>query len=192
MEPVLRQALAASGSRAVANPSIEPGQRLGKAKTVSTRANIIVTDGEDELIFYRHSDGYPDGTLPTLTEFIDLVKDGIIRDNVVQACGWLILIGALEDGVCVQRNGVAAPQLGRSVCWKVGAYEPTTAIHDDIEYLYVVDLKKKRIKHSKVRCDAGLNMVVPHSFYSGQFNPVKRQSEPGSPVNGEPVRGKDS
>jgi hypothetical protein len=29
--------------------------------------------------------------------------------------------------------------------WKCGAYEPTTGIHGDIEYLYVVDLAAKEI-----------------------------------------------
>ena len=61
---------------------------------VSTRANIILTDGTDELIFYRHFDDYPEGTLPTLTQFLDLVDHGTIRDNVGQAADWLILIGA--------------------------------------------------------------------------------------------------
>ena len=27
--------------------------------------------------------------------------------------------------------------------WKVGAYEPTTGIHGDIEYLYTIDLTKR-------------------------------------------------
>ena len=31
---------------------------------MSTRANIIIKDSYQEQIFYRHSDGYPDGTLP--------------------------------------------------------------------------------------------------------------------------------
>lgn len=63
---------------------------------MSTRANIIITDGQDKLFFYRHSDGYPSGTLPTLNLFLEWVKVGKIRDNVQQAAGWLILIGANE------------------------------------------------------------------------------------------------
>jgi hypothetical protein len=27
--------------------------------------------------------------------------------------------------------------------WKVGAYEPTTSIHGDVEHIYVIDLVKK-------------------------------------------------
>lgn len=142
---------------------------------MSTRANIIVTDGEDELIFYRHCDGYPDGTLPSLTKFLGLAREGIIRDNVVQACGWLILIGASEDGICDQ-DGVVKLRSGHLPGWKVGAYEPTTSIHGDIEFLYLVDLKKQQLAYRKVIRDAGQNVVVPHSFYSGCFNPTRDRS----------------
>ena len=101
---------------------------------MSTRANVIIIDKfGDELIFYRHSDGYPDGTLPTLNEFLDLVKSGTIRDNVEQASGHLILIGNKEYG----KNTIDH--------WKVGAYEPSVGIHGDIEYLYVIDLEQKKI-----------------------------------------------
>jgi hypothetical protein len=34
--------------------------------------------------------------------------------------------------------------------WKVGAYEPTTAIHGDIEHLYVLDLSAKEIREIKI------------------------------------------
>jgi hypothetical protein len=143
---------------------------------MSTRANIVVTDREDELIFYRHCDGYPDGTLPSLTKFRDMALEGSIRENVTQACGWLILLGALEDGVCVKHGGVPALRSGRLLEWKVGAYEPTTSIHGDIEFLYVVDLKKKEIRHRKVERRAGENMVVSRSFYCGCFNPIQNGS----------------
>jgi hypothetical protein len=95
---------------------------------MSTRANILVKDIHgDSLWFYRHSDGYPEGTLPTLQKFIKMITDGQIRNNVGQACGWLILIGHEEYGS--KKGG-----------WKIGAYEPTTGQHGDIEYLYTVDL----------------------------------------------------
>ena len=64
---------------------------------MSTRANIIIKDSwGNELFFYRHSDGYPDGTLPTLEKFVKWVKEGRIRDHAGQAAGWLIIIGADE------------------------------------------------------------------------------------------------
>lgn len=32
------------------------------------------------------------------------------------------------------------------IAWKCGAYEPSTCIHGDIEYLYEIDLQKKTLK----------------------------------------------
>ena len=116
---------------------------------MSTRANIIITDGYDELVFYRHSDGYPKGTMPTLEKFIGYVKDGVIRDNVSQASGWLILLGAEEYSAYYEPRGYAAKYHNANPCiptnWKCGAYEPATAIHGDIDFLYVVDLREKTI-----------------------------------------------
>lgn len=144
---------------------------------MSTRANIVLTDGTDELIFYRHSDGYPEGTLPTLKQFLDLVEEGIIRDNVGQAAGWLILIGAREYGVKLDRSEIDPPSLGAGMQWKVGAYEPTTELHGDIEFLYVVDLEKRTIRHHKVAYDSTWNPRIPPSFYSGRFNECRSDNK---------------
>jgi hypothetical protein len=111
---------------------------------MSTRANIKMVDASgSELWFYRHSDGYPSGTMPTLKKFLELVKTEKIRDNVSQAGGWLIIIGHEEYA----EDNVKYPD----ICgWKVGAYEPTTGEHGDIEYLYTIDLAKKTIKTKKL------------------------------------------
>lgn len=110
---------------------------------MSTRANIIIKDEYDKLIFYRHSDGYPEGTLPTLEKFVDMVKDGKIRRNVEQASGWLIVLGREEyaDEGLLENDYYG---------WKVGAYEPSTCIHGDIEYLYIIDLRTCEIEVEKV------------------------------------------
>ena len=108
---------------------------------MSTRANIIVTDGYNELIFYRHSDGYPDGAMPLLEAFLSMVQNNQIRNNVCQASGWLVILGYSE----YNGHTLEMPN-GDGLGWKVGAIEPTVGIHGDIEYLYVVDLKNKEIK----------------------------------------------
>lgn len=108
---------------------------------MSTRCNIIVKDDHHELIFYKHSDGYPKGTLPLLNEFLDLVKSEKIRDNTMQAAGWLILLG---------HNDMAKSGSCTSMDWKVGWIEPTTMIHEDIEYLYTIDLVTKTIETKEV------------------------------------------
>lgn len=126
---------------------------------MSTRANIIVKDNYDKLFFYRHSDGYPEGTLPTLKIFLQWVKDGKIRNNTMQAAGWLVILGALEyatipdvkgsetspfEGYSYRETDLSALQEPKD--WKAGAYEPTNGIHGDIEYLYIIDLNKKTVE----------------------------------------------
>lgn len=108
---------------------------------MSTRANIVIKDSSDQLIFYRHSDGYPEGTLPALTKFMDWLKAGAIRDNVMQAAGWLVVIGNVEY------EAGSEPKENDSMGWKVGAFEPTTEIHGDIEWLYTIDLEAKTLTY---------------------------------------------
>jgi hypothetical protein len=110
---------------------------------MSTRANIIITDGYDTLFFYRHSDGYPEGVTPTLNKFLNMVKGGVIRDNAMQSAGHLILLGHEE----YKEQGLLDSDYMR---WKVGAYEPTTGLHGDIEYLYTIDLEQKTLTTERV------------------------------------------
>ena len=110
-------------------------------EVMSTRAQVIVKDKYTSLLFYRHSDGYEEGTMPSLEKFLDLVKSGAIRDNTSQAAGWLILIGRDEYDL----HGFLPDAKDNFSGWKVGAYEPTNCIHGNIEYLYVIDLQKKII-----------------------------------------------
>lgn len=120
---------------------------------MSTRANIVVTDSDtwgNPIWFYRHSDGYPEGAMPTLQKFMEWVREGRIRNNAGQAAGWLVLIGAAEyDTFYTVADGrKKKPTLMQPVSgeWKAGAYEPTRGLHGDIEYLYVVDVEAKTIK----------------------------------------------
>ena len=112
---------------------------------MSTRANIIIKDDCDKLFFYRHSDGYPEGALPVLEKFLGFVKSGSIRNNVGQAAGWLILLGAQEYEKSFEPN----PK-DEFMGWKSGSIEPTTGIHGDVEYIYTIDLVKKEISIEEV------------------------------------------
>jgi len=135
---------------------------------MSTRANIIIkekgsyTDNNgkqknysEKLYFYRHSDGYPEGTMPLLVTFINAMREGKIRNNVGQSAGWLIMLGAVEYN-SIPKFELEPHAVGRRAYgdvtttkfseedfsgWKVGAIEPTTGIHGDIEYKYVIDVK---------------------------------------------------
>ena len=124
---------------------------------MSTRAMVIIKDQYRSLYFYRHSDGYPSGTLPTLEKFLNYVKEGKIRDNVSQAAGWLILIGAEEydkywdnsfsEGVAKQKTKSKEEVLNPIKDWKCGAYEPCSSNDTSfIDYVYTIDLCKKIIE----------------------------------------------
>ena len=130
---------------------------------MSTRAQVKITDEfGGELWFYRHSDGYPDGAMPGLEKFLSWVKEGKIRDNVEQAGGWLVLIGAKEyeysrvykDGKAekVKKESLTEPSLDAFSGWKCGAYEPCSCrdLHGDVQYLYTISLKDKTIKVESV------------------------------------------
>ena len=107
-------------------------------KNMSTRANIIVKDSLGQLIFYRHSDGYPEGAMPLLNDFLNLLKDGKIRDSVTESAGWLIILGHNEYAEMRRDYGYTR--------YMVGSIEPTTEIHGDIRYLYEIDVEKKTIE----------------------------------------------
>jgi len=132
---------------------------------MSTRANIILKEGKEKLFFYRHSDGYPSGTLPTLNKFIEWMKEGKIRNDLSQGAGWLIILGAIEYGAIPEYKTEKVKRYGREYIetvqdsvecpkdWKVGAYEPTTALHGDIEYLYTIDMNTLELTVQNVHND---------------------------------------
>jgi hypothetical protein len=84
-----------------------------------------------------------------------------LRTDLGQAAGWLIILGAIEYNTIPEFelekstpyisktygdvNSVKWPEADGSN-WKVGAIEPTTSLHGDIEYLYVIDLTNKTLK----------------------------------------------
>ncbi len=123
---------------------------------MSTRCNIVLKDSHNKLFFYRHSDGYPSGALPPLKIFMKWLNEGKIRNNVEQAGGWLIILGAIEygdlptfengrekygTGFYGDLNSIANPS-----DWKVGSIEPAVGIQGDIEYLHIIDLTNKTLK----------------------------------------------
>jgi len=123
---------------------------------MSTRCNITLSynDTDEKLWFYRHCDGYPEGALPLLSAFMQAVANGDLRDNPGQSGGWLIALGMAEYNTEVPEFDPSIPfkeyQIVTSknpfLSWKVGAIEPTTGKHGDIEYLYEVTLSDRTIK----------------------------------------------
>jgi hypothetical protein len=128
---------------------------------MSTRANVILKESysykakngktvnrTNQLIFYRHSDGYPEGALPSLKKLTEWIKAGKIRNNLSQGAGWLVVIGAMEYNTVpkfeTKIDGSTSYGLIETFedpkDWKVGSWEPTTTIHGDIEFLYEIDM----------------------------------------------------
>ena len=124
---------------------------------MSTRANILLKDNDgNKLWYYQHSDGYPEGVMPTLDKLKRGLDCGAIRNNLGQAAGWLILFGAKVMAEDTKESEFAKNESSEIRSepdmtddfygWKAGNIEPTTGMHGDIEYLYVVNVEAKTIK----------------------------------------------
>ena len=125
---------------------------------MSTRAKVVIKDDHSEQYFYRHSDGYPDGALPTLKKFMNYIKTGQIRDNTMQSAGWLVLLGAQEYSDYWDHKGPMNAEkksktkeeiLEPIIDWKCGAYEPSTDNVGWCDYVYIIDLVKKELTYIK-------------------------------------------
>lgn len=112
---------------------------------MSTNANIILTDGTDELWFYRHHDGYPSMTGEHLKTFLDWIIEKRISPNAPCAAGWLIILGRqnkLKDKQWLKPLEPAnsfEPE-------EVGAYECTKIWDICIRFFYVIDMHRKEIR----------------------------------------------
>ncbi len=113
---------------------------------MSTRANIVFKQGENSLVFYRHSDGYPEGVFDTLKKFISLLRNKKIRDNVSQSAGWLVLIGAEEYGTTTKIDKNFVEDDPFDYCWKSGSYEIAFDVSRFVDYIYVIDYDESPIK----------------------------------------------
>ena len=112
---------------------------------MSTRCNVVVKDGYQELWFYRHHDGYPESILPDLEPIMQKLRDGKLRDNASQFAGWLIVKG--NEDYQARRTDFAR-ESGYDD-WKVGNYEPTTGQHGDVDFVYEIDLRNKTLEARK-------------------------------------------
>lgn len=119
---------------------------------MSTRANIIITkpSWDEKLYFYRHSDGYPEGVQPTLDKFVELINTGKLRPSVSQSSGWLILLGTLEYKGEIKISELIGDDTDDFHGWKIGAYEPTTCLHGDINHLYIIDMDEDKVSWKEV------------------------------------------
>ena len=107
---------------------------------MTTRANITVMEDGDIMIFYQHSDGYPEGVMPMLRWFVDSMRVGAIRRNIELASGWLVIYGRRKMLTDVPATDSQS----------VGYVIPAVHIHGDIEFYYTVDIKTLTVKAYEV------------------------------------------
>ena len=96
-----------------------------------TRCEIIFTDGEQVVRYYKHNDGYPTGVLPMIQE---------------------ILLQVLNEGEenVLERLKAEVKEIGLEMCFQGKREELFLSnIHVDLEWAYEVDLIKKAIKVGK-------------------------------------------
>lgn len=103
---------------------------------MSTRCQIAIKDGNGlhSIKIYKHSDGYPNGVLPTLKPF---VKNFVAqRGPDIEYClAQIVRRFAIKE--YSDYNGIEPIPAYRYVGWGID-----TELHGDIEYLYVVDLSQ--------------------------------------------------
>ncbi len=103
---------------------------------MATNAQIIIKDKFKTFYFYRHWDGNPQIVLPGLNKLLKKLKSGKLRDNAQQFSGHIILLGNKE----YRKTLYLSP-------WKVGAYEPSDKLYDNMCYYYTIDLINKSISY---------------------------------------------
>lgn len=123
---------------------------------MSTSAQIDLVDNDgSKLSFYCHCDGYPEGVVPHLKKFVGMIKDGKIRNNLLQSAGWLLVIGKEAFEEMCRQHLKERPDSGeitrRMYGWKVGLFESIPTDQDfDCDYHYVVNVETCEISQKKV------------------------------------------
>jgi hypothetical protein len=110
---------------------------------MSTRAHIAFFDAEPEaeqvtkptVLIYKHSDGYPEGTLPQLTEFSKLFNEHRgLRDNEYATARCVQFMTNFDDEAMKEwRKEMKMEKEFSFLGYGVG-----TVFHGDIEFYYVV------------------------------------------------------
>ena len=96
---------------------------------MSTRATILIREGNDEIRIYHHCDGYPSGVGKDLKNYLNKNPN-----RFWDAYG---IANGLIKGDCVKDD----------------EYELTSCQHGDEEYAYLIDCKDKSITCYKVGWD---------------------------------------
>lgn len=96
---------------------------------MSTRANIRIIDGDDQILIYHHCDGYPEGVGAELKTFLSRHKGGWDAEDIAR-------------GLVTMKDE-----------WNSFPYEPAICLHGDEEYVYVIDCVKNTLTCYRHRWD---------------------------------------
>lgn len=114
--------------------------------------SIRVSDARGDELWFRCTYGAPADVLPMLEQFLVWVESGVLRDNVEQSAGWLVVLGAyslenlLRAAGLPRRADLFWPNDEQSEHgWKVGAIEPAARADRWAVYQYHVDLSGRSL-----------------------------------------------
>lgn len=110
---------------------------------MSTRCQIKLRETENNIYIYKHSDGYPEGVIPTLKPFVDrfFKNRGYDPDYLLAQIVRQFAAKDYEQGHTARANGDkrGAPRDGET--FPYGDYTGwglDCIRHDDIDYLYEI------------------------------------------------------
>lgn len=112
---------------------------------MSTRAHIAFFDAEPEaeqvtkptVLIYKHSDGYPEGTLPQLTEFCKAFNEHRgLRDNEYATARCVQFMTNHDDKEMAE--WYKETKIPNTDTFSFLGYGVGTNFHGDIEFYYVV------------------------------------------------------
>lgn len=112
---------------------------------MSTRAHIGFFEKEPteakrtkpEVLIYKHSDGYPEGTLPQLTEFCRTFNEHRgLRDTEYATARCVQFMTNFDDGEMAK--WYKETQGTDDKRWSFLGYGVGTGFHGDVEYYYLV------------------------------------------------------
>ena len=101
---------------------------------MSTRCNIIIKDGAERIYLYHHHDGYPMGVGTELQHYLQH-KWG--QSRMTSWYGTSIANDLVKGHI----NEPMAQEPHKD-----NEYEITYGLHDDVEYIYVINCKAKTIR----------------------------------------------
>lgn len=108
---------------------------------MATRSHIRFEDGKKKFQLFKFHDGYPDTMIPHFKEFFKLLRNHEF-DEIIPAYITYAKLEAHESKTIeeYQKNE------WKPICLEVYLTEVTNDLPSDIEYFYIIDLKKEIIK----------------------------------------------